>query len=203
MSSEDVFYAFLSAVVSPGPNAASSVSVQLAVRRSYVKLLKAAVAYWHVVRGSRAVFACEWSPRMVVFCSGITRFCVHASMEKVPLLLSDVRALFSRGESSPARLHAAVRSADLPPTGSGLGSPHGGRHGTAPGGIPVGGLFGVRCASGEAALRVPDVCVNEALEDVKITVRRHRNDQFGVGQLAHMVALPSWEGASPVRLLSD
>ena len=43
-------------------------------------------------------------------------------MEKVPLLLPDVRAVRSRGESSRARLREAVRSADLLPAGSGLGS---------------------------------------------------------------------------------
>ena len=62
MSSEDVFYAFFSAVVLLGPKTALSVSVQPAVRWGYVKLVKAAVAYWHVARGSRAVFDCEWFP---------------------------------------------------------------------------------------------------------------------------------------------
>ena len=38
------------------------------------------------------------------------------------MLLSDVRAECARGESSLARLRQAERSADLLPTGSGLGS---------------------------------------------------------------------------------
>ena len=45
-------------------------------------------------------------------------------------------------------------------------------------------FFGVRRASEVAALRVSDVCVNEALADVKISVHCQRNDQFGVGQMA-------------------
>ena len=59
---------------------------------------------------------------MGVFLLGVKRPCVHVSMEKVPLLLPDVRAVFSRGESSRARLREAVRSADLLPAGSALGS---------------------------------------------------------------------------------
>ncbi len=53
-------------------------------------------------------------------------------------------------------------------------------------------------ASEVAALRVSDVRVNDASEDVRISVRRQKNDQFGVGQMAHMVALPAWRGACPV-----
>ena len=63
-------------------------------------------------------------------------------------------------------------------------------------------FFGARRASEVAALRVSDVRVREAFEDVKISVRCQKNDQFGVGQMAHMVALPSWKGACPIRLLS-
>ena len=50
-------------------------------------------------------------------------------------------------------------------------------------------------ASEVAALRVSDVRVNDASEDVRISVRRQKNDQFGVGQMAHMVALPAWRSA--------
>ena len=50
VSPEDVFYAFSSAAVSLAPTAASSVSVQPAVRRSFVKVVRAAVAYWRVAR---------------------------------------------------------------------------------------------------------------------------------------------------------
>ena len=57
MSPEAAFYAFFSAVAQVGAKAASSVSAQPAVRRGYVQLVKAAVAHWHVVRGSRAVFS--------------------------------------------------------------------------------------------------------------------------------------------------
>ena len=109
MSPEDVFYAFFSAAVMLGPKTASPVSVHPAGRWSYVKLVKAAAAYWHVVRGSRAVFDCEGSPRMGVVWSGIKRSCVHVSTETDPLLLSF------------ARQREAVRNSDLPPTGSRIG----------------------------------------------------------------------------------
>ena len=44
--------------------------------------------------------------------------------------------------------------------------------------------------------------VSESARYVKINVCCHENDLFGVGQLAHMVALPSWKGACPARRLS-
>ena len=121
MSPGDAFYAFLSAVVLLGPKAASPVSTKPGVRRSYVKIVKAAVGCWRAVRGTRAAFALEWSPRMGVFWPGIKRPRVHASLEKCPPLLSDVRRVCTRGESSPARLRQAARDADLPPVGVGRG----------------------------------------------------------------------------------
>ena len=67
MSPEGAFCAFFSAVVLLGPKTASSVSAQPAVRWSYVKLVKAAVAFWRIVRGLRAVYDREVFPRMGVF----------------------------------------------------------------------------------------------------------------------------------------
>ena len=63
-------------------------------------------------------------------------------------------------------------------------------------------FFGVRRASEMAALRLSDLRANDASEDVRISVLCRKNDQFGVGQMAHVVALPSWKGACPIRLLS-
>ena len=59
-----------------------------------------------------------------------------------------------------------------------------------------------RLARPWCARRVSDVCICESAIDVGISARRHRNVQFGMGQMAHMVAVPSWEGARPVHLLS-
>ena len=64
-------------------------------------------------------------------------------------------------------------------------------------------IFGVRRASEIAGLRVSDVRVDEANGVVALKVRRQKNDQFGVRQMAHVVALPSWQGACPVQLTSD
>ena len=58
----------------------------------------------------------------------------------------------------------------------------------------------VRRASEVAALRVTDVCICESTGDVKISVRRQKDDQFGMGQIAYLVASPSLKGARPVRL---
>ena len=88
MRSEAQFYSFFEAVVMLGPKSTSPVTSQQAARRKYVKLVKAAVAYWHVVRGERANFNAEWSPRVGVFWSGFKRSCIHSTLEKAPLLSS-------------------------------------------------------------------------------------------------------------------
>ena len=64
-------------------------------------------------------------------------------------------------------------------------------------------LFGVWRASEIAGFRVSDVRVGEATGVVELEVRRQKNDQFAAGQMAHVVALPSWQGACPVQLASD
>ena len=202
MSWEDASYGFCSGAVLPGPKTAASVSVHPAVRWRYSKLVKAAADFWRVARGSRAVLGGEWSPRMGAFCSGIKRSCVHVSMEKAPLLLPDARAVCARGESSLARRREATRSADLPPTGSGLGSLLEDSRVQRPAVSRSAAFLGARRASEVAALRVSYACVSKALGDVEIGVRCQKNDQSGVGQMAHMVALPLWKVACPGRLLS-
>ena len=135
-----------------------------------------------------------------VFWSGIKRSCVRASTEKVPLLLSVVRAPCSLGESPLARLRQDVGGADLSPAGSGLGS-------LLEDGIvlrcavSLSVVFcGVRRASGVAALRVSDVRVNDASEGVRISARCRKNEHFGVRQPAHMAAPLLWKGVCPIRL---
>ena len=64
MRAEAQFFAFFGAVLLLGPKSSSPVSSQPGVRWSYVKLVKAAATYWRVVRGTRAAFGGEWSPRM-------------------------------------------------------------------------------------------------------------------------------------------
>ena len=82
--------ASVSSVALLDPRTASSVSSHPGVRWGFVKLVKAAVACWHVARGTRSVFVLEWDPRMGVSWPGITRPCVHALSEKCSLLPSDV-----------------------------------------------------------------------------------------------------------------
>ena len=84
MGTEAQFLSFFGAVLMLGPKTQSPATSQPGVRWSYVKLVKAAVAYWHVVRGERAVFDAEWTPRMGVFWPGVKRSCVHATSEKLP-----------------------------------------------------------------------------------------------------------------------
>ena len=104
MLSEQQFFAYFGPVLLLGPKSASPVSTHSGVRWSYVQLVKAAIAYWRAVRGQPAVFGSQWSPRMRVFWSGVKRSCVHASAEKLPLLLEDARGLCRRAEVTCSRL---------------------------------------------------------------------------------------------------
>ena len=118
MRSEAQFYSFFGGVLLRGPKTTSPVTPQPGVRWNYVKLVKAAIAYWHVVRGERAVFDVEWAPRMGVFWSGVKRSCVHSTLEKVPLLFSDVHKACRQGQTSVEWLRRAVGGSDLAPGAS-------------------------------------------------------------------------------------
>ena len=122
MESEGVLYACFVAALLLGPKSPSAVTGQSAVRRSYVVLATAAVAFRHVVRGKRAIFGDEWPPRMGVFWNGIKRSCVHATPGKLPLLSAEMRAVRIRGKSALARLRPEVARKDLPLVGCGPGS---------------------------------------------------------------------------------
>ena len=67
MRAEAQFFAFFGAALLLGPKLSSPASSQPGARWNYVKLVNAAVAYWCVARGTRAVFDGEWSPRMGFF----------------------------------------------------------------------------------------------------------------------------------------
>ena len=197
------FYSFFGSVVLLGPKSLPPFYAQPDVRWIYAKLAKAAAAYWHVVRGGRAVFDANWAPRMGVFWAGIKRGRVHGRVEKSPALLIDVRALCTHSESCAARLSQAAGGLDLHPGGSCLGS-------TVEGAVALrctvsvaSAFFVVRRASEIAALTTSDVEVDVPAGVVRLKIRAQRNDQLGVGRLAHVVALPDWGGEYPVRLLAD
>ena len=59
MRPEAQFYSFFGGALMLGPKTTSPVTAQPGARWNYVKLVKAAVAYWHVVRGERAVCDAE------------------------------------------------------------------------------------------------------------------------------------------------
>ena len=150
------------------------------------------MAHWRVVRGERAVFDAEWSPRMGFFWSGVKRRCIHSSVEQAPLLFSDKRELCRRTEVGCSRLRQTAGEAVLAPGGIGLGSMLERamiRRRAAPISLA---FFGVGRASEIAGLRVADVKVDEAGGLAGVKVRCQKNDQFGVGQVARVVALPSW-----------
>ena len=163
MITDAQFFAFFGAVLLLGPKSPPPVSPQPGVRRNYVTLVKAAVAYWHVVRGERAVFDVEWSPRMGVSWSGVKRSCIHLTVEKSPLLFSDVRELRRRVEVSRTRLRQAVGGADLAPGGAGLGQMLGRAMTLRRAASARLAFFGVRKASEVAGLRVSDVKVADGV----------------------------------------
>ena len=84
MISASQFYSFFGSLVLLGPESPSLLSGQPGVRRSYAKLVKAAAAYWRVGLGERAAFDSDWAPYMGAFWAGITRGCIHGSLEKSP-----------------------------------------------------------------------------------------------------------------------
>ena len=142
-------------------------------------MVEATVAYWHVVRCERAIFDAEWSPRMGVFYSGIKRSCIHSTLEKAPLLFSDVYDLRRKGETSLGFLTQAVGGAGLASGGVGLGQM---LHHAVPlrGAVSVAlAFFGVRRASEVAGLRVRDVRVDNAGGRADIEVRQQKMTSWG------------------------
>ena len=111
MTSEASFDASFGSVVLIGPRPAASSTAQPAVRWSYMKLVKAAVAYWLSLRGVQPVFDAQWSPRMGVFGAGIQRACSHISQEKAPLLLGEMMSsLLERAAAAEAAFRDAAES---------------------------------------------------------------------------------------------
>ena len=62
-------------------------------------------------------------------------------------------------------------------------------------------LFGVRRASEVTQLVGGDVHHDEEKGVAQLRVKRQKNDQFGAGQMAHLVTMDSRGAACPVRLL--
>ena len=114
MNSEGALFTFVTAAVLHGPKSPSTHTGQPAVHSSYVEPAKAAVAFWHVVRGMRAVSDAEWPPRMGASWAEIRRSRVFAS-------LVDKLAVCTRGETDLARLRPTVASDDPPAVGFGIG----------------------------------------------------------------------------------
>ena len=117
-------------------------------------------------------------------------------------MLSDVFEACQKGQKSLECLKQAVGGPDLPPGGVGLGPmlPHAM---SLRGAVSVAlAFFGVRRASEIAALREKDVHLDVNNGLLVLDVRRQKNDQFGVGQVSSVVALPAWGEACPVQLSS-
>ena len=118
-------------------------------------------------------------------------------------MLGDVRSLCFKDETSAARSRRAVGGSDLPPNGAGLGAWVDEALSLRCAVSVSLAFFGVRRASEIAAPTKADVAVDEPAGAVELKIRCRKNDQLGVGQSAHNVALPTWKGACPMRLLAD
>ena len=77
MDSGSISCAFSGAVASLGPKSPSPVMGQSAVRWSCVELVKASAAFWRVIRGTRAVFDTDWTPRIGAPWASIKRSCAQ------------------------------------------------------------------------------------------------------------------------------
>ena len=64
-------------------------------------------------------------------------------------------------------------------------------------------FFGVRRSSEVAGFRVADASIGQGRGVVEVRARCQKNDQFGAGQIARVVALPAWGGACPVCRISE
>ena len=79
-------------------------SGQPAVGRSCVKLVKAAIAYWHSIRGMSPVFDGQWNTKLRAFWASLKKACSHVPQEKESLLLVEMEFVLeppAAGESVP------------------------------------------------------------------------------------------------------
>ena len=96
------FFAFFGAVFLLGPKSSSPASSQPGARWIYVKLVKAAAAYWRVVGGERAVFDGEWSPSGVLVFGRESRENVSNRQSKSRPYRSHMCASYVAGRKSAA-----------------------------------------------------------------------------------------------------
>ena len=108
---------------------------------------------------------------MGVSWAGIKWSCIHATLEKAPVLLEGVRNLRRLAEVSCARLRHAADGSDLPPGRSGLGQML--EHAVllrCAASVCL-AFFAVRRASDIAGLRTSDVSIDGAVGVVNLQVR--------------------------------
>ena len=148
---EATFIASCGATLLFGPKSRTLTTGRPAAKCFYVMPVKAAISLWPVVRGSRAVFGEEWSPRMGFF-GAVSSDRGKGSAERAPFLLVDMRGVCDGGALALSRLHSAVEGGSLPRTESGMG-PHLYDATSLRGAASMAvAFFGVRCVSGGRSL---------------------------------------------------
>ena len=164
------------------------------MRLSYMKLVVAAVTYWHSARGAQATLG------EGVFWTGMQRACSHASRETAPLMLGEMKSLPRRAALGEEALREAVEPKEW------------GGENTVSGQFAdravdlramasmVIGFFAVRRSLEIAQLVTSDVEVDAPGATVSIRVVQRGNGQLGAGRLAYLVPMQAWVKARTVKV---
>ena len=162
----------------------------------HFRMLRASVEYWHSVHNIPCVMETEWAKRMGVFWKGLKRSCSHTKLDKEALTLDavlnvmrDGLAAFERVPSDPAAFPtwyprnkpsiACLRTAAC---------------------VAI-AFFCIRRTSEVTQLRTDDLAGPGSDGVFTITIRRQKNDQEGLGQVATLPPMSAWGKACPTRIL--
>ena len=167
-----------------------------------MKVVEAEVAFWRVVRGSRAVFDGDWFSRIGVFRASFRRSCLYFPLEEASSLLTDMRVVCGKGAAGSARLCGAVADGILPFAGSGSGCLPDGAIWLRSAASMATAFSGVRRASEVAQLLGGNVRVDVKGRVVDPEVKLQENGQFAASQKAHPIAMESRGAVCPVHALS-
>ena len=164
-------------------------------RWSYMRSVKAAWANWHLVSGHAFLMEGPWPPHATRFWQGLKRSAGNTPTRKTPLQVAHVKELLFDAARLATELCADLK-ADRPFTETSVR------------------LVKIRCATSVAlaffcikrfaeisALRLGDLQWGLDNSFVRLSIRRQKNDQEGVGAAACLPNMSSWGEACPVKML--
>ena len=165
------------------------------VRWTYMRSVKAAWAHWHLVNNLPFIMDGPWPAQVTRFWQGLKRASGNTPARKTPLQVIHVKKLLVDAAAIGPQLIE-----DLAP-----GKPF------AETSIRI---VKIRCAVSVAlaffcikrfaeisALRLGDLMWGPNDTFVRLSIRRQKNDQEGVGAVACLPNMSSWGSACPVRML--